>query len=222
MCRGINKMKKIISIACGLLLVASMAVNAESQPVQELESLLAPIKSLKANFNQTVFNEKNKILQKASGNLEFKKPNLFRWQVILPEANLVVTDGKKLWNYDTDLEQVTVQDFTASDEVSPVSFLFDDVSKLATDFTIIKINEKSSACHKLASNCFKLTPKKDNPNFANVEVGFEGTQIKVLRLLDHLAQTSVFEFKQVKNNPTIATSRFTFTPPPGVDVIGEI
>lgn len=183
-----------------------------AEPAADLQALLQPVAAIKANFKQTVYNERQKVIQTASGNLEFKRPNLFRWQVELPDANLVVTDGNKLWNYDVELEQVTVQDFTANKQVSPVSFLFDDVKKLKQDFIIIKSG----------NNNFKLTPRKENSNFVNVEVTFKANKISALRLLDHLNQTSVFDFKQVQNNPKLDNTRFTFVPPAGVDVISEL
>jgi len=211
---------KVLLVIFSLLF--SSILMADTQSRNELQKLLAPIVTLKAQFQQTVLNDRNKILQRSSGNLEFKKPNMFRWEVEKPEANLVVTDGNKLWNYDADLEQVTVQEFKANTEVSPVSFLFDDMAKLKADFEIVKINQKNIKCFERASVCFRLTPKIENTNFVSVEVGFAAEKIVVLRLLDHLGQTSEFEFKSIKNNAKIANTRFTFTPPVGVDVIGEL
>jgi outer membrane lipoprotein carrier protein len=214
-------MFKPAKIIIAISLMASCCVMAESAPVDELQKLLMPTKTLKAQFKQTVFSEREKVLQRSSGNLEFKRPNLFRWQVDAPDKNLVVTNGKKLWNYDVDLEQVTVQAFKASNEVSPVSFLFDDVQKLNHDFTIVKITQKDSACFKHATKCFSLTPKAENASFVKVEVGFAKEEITVLRLLDHLGQTSVFEFSKVTTNFKIPDANFNFKAPAGVDVIGE-
>lgn len=216
-------MKKIITLLfCTLLTCSSVITAQEPAAISALQDLLKPITTIKSAFNQTVYSEKNKVLQKSSGSMEFKRPNLFRWQIDLPESSLVVTDGKKLWNYDADLEQVTVQAFTASNEISPISFLFDDVEQLNKDFTIVIITAKGSPCVAQAQQCFKLTPKQENANFSSVEIGFTQGQIKVLRLLDHLGQTSVFDFNQVQNNPKIANARFTFTPPAGVDVISNL
>ena len=146
--------------------------------------------------------------------MEFKRPNLFRWQIENPDPTLIVTDGKKMWNYDAELEQVTVQNFRSNSEVSPISFLFDDVEQLNRNFNIIKVTT--------AKATFKLTPKQENSSFVSVELSFEQNSIKDLRLLDHLGQTSLFNFTQVQNNPKIANNRFTFVPPFGVDVIGEL
>lgn len=192
--------------------ILGVTTNVIATPAQDLERVLTAVSTLKADFQQTVYSDKQKLVQQASGNMEFKRPDMFRWQILQPDKSLVVTDGNKLWNYDVDLEQVTVQPFTQSKEVSPVSFLFDDINELQTKFTI----QNSKA------DCYKLTPKQSGGGFVNVEVCFKQANIKSLQLLDHLGQTSKFEFSHVQNNPKIATERFMFTPPAGVDVIGEL
>lgn len=207
-------LKKLKWLGYSCIVMASMTTIVQASPLNELQDLLKPIITIKANFTQTVLNKQSKIVQKASGNMEFKRPNLFRWQIDKPDPTLIVTDGKKMWNYDIELEQVTVQNFRSNTEVSPISFLFDDVEQLDRDFNIVKVST--------ARSTFKLTPKQENSSFISVELNFEQNNIKDLRLLDHLGQTSQFNFTQVQNNPKIANTRFTFVPPVGVDVIGEL
>lgn len=211
-----NSMRKFKSIACIVMLSTCQLAYGLQPAAASLDQLLAPITSLKARFKQTVFTDKKKIIQESSGYMEFKKPLSFRWQVEKPDKNLIVTNGEKLWNYDEDLEQVTVRKFGASKEVSPVSFLFDDINKLDADFTIAVV---PNTHHDLY--CYKLTPKQENQSFVNVEVCFNGSQITSMYLLDHLHQTSKFEFNHVQRNVSIASTRFTFEPPTGVDVVGE-
>jgi outer membrane lipoprotein carrier protein len=201
-------MKKLVLLA--LTLVSSLAV-AQSTPISELQSLLAPISSMKANFKQTVYSERKIEIQSASGNMEYKKPNLFRWQVLKPESSLLVTDGNKIWSYDVALEQVTIQKYTADKQVSPLSFILDDASKLSVNFVVTKP----------AGSCYQLEPKQDNPNFVNVVVCFNSKNISLVRVLDHLGQTSVFEFTGMQKNIAIANSRFNFVPPAGVDIVGD-
>jgi len=206
-------MLTIKKIGLVLLLGISIISNVQALPVDELQAFLKPVLSLKAKFQQTVIGKQSKVIQKSTGNMEFKRPNLFRWQIETPDPNLIVTDGKKMWNYDVELEQVTVQNFKSSTEVSPISFLLDDVEQLNKDFEVVKLKDRK--------NHFKLTPKQENSSFVFIEITFVQSKIKQLRLLDHLGQTSVFDFDQVQNNPKIANDRFTFVPPVGIDVIGE-
>jgi outer membrane lipoprotein carrier protein len=204
---------------CVLSTLVALSANcyAALQPAAEqLNKLLIPINSLKSRFKQTVFTDKQKVIQQSSGTMEFQRPRSFRWQVENPEQNLIVTNGEKLWNYDVDLEQVTIRNFSANNEVSPVSFLFDDIEKLNSDFNI---ETKANKNHDFS--CFKLTPTKENPSFVSVEVCFKGSHIVSLNLLDHLNQISKFDFDHVQKNVPIANARFDFEPPSNVDVVGE-
>ncbi len=201
-------MKKIVFL---VLAIMSPLILAQNTAISELQSLLAPISSMKANFKQRVYSESKIELQFAVGNMEYKKPNLFRWQVEQPDVTLLVTDGHKLWSYDAGLEQVTVQKYSADKQVSPLSFILDDASKLSVNFIVTK----------LPNSCYHLSPKQDNSNFVNVEVCFNAKYIASVRVLDHLGQTSVFEFNGMQNNPQIANTRFNFMPPAGVDVVSD-
>ena len=211
-----NNRIQFVCLVTALLYTFSFACQAAQSPAEELRSYLRPIKTIKANFAQSVVGSKNKVLQTASGSMEFKQPNLFRWQIEQPDPTLIVTDGKTLWNYDEGLSQVVVQKYDNSDLVTPVSFLFDEVENINKKFTISKIQNSKSP-----TKCFKLVPKVENSNFVSVEVCFMQDQINELRLADHLSQVSTFRFSQVINNPKIELARFKFTAPAGVDVVGE-
>jgi outer membrane lipoprotein carrier protein len=201
-------MKKIAF--CALLLTCNI-VCADPSAVNKLQNHLNKINSMQATFEQKVFSEHKKLLHTYHGNMAFKKPNMFRWQVEKPEETLLVTDGKSLWNYDIGLEQVTIQKYTANKDVSPISFVLDDPNKLASNFDV----------GAAANDCFKLTPKKDNPNFVQVAVCFKRDNIASVEINDHFGQTSMFYFSHIKHNQNIANAKFSFTPPAGVDVIGE-
>lgn len=199
-------MKKIMISA--LLFLSASAVVAS--PVTTLQGFLNKINTMQADFKQKVLDENNKILNTYTGKMQFKKPNLFYWQVEAPDASLLVTNGVKLWNYEPSLEQVTVQRYSADKDITPLSFVLSG-DKIDSNFTV----------EQKQNNCFKLTPKIDNPNFANVSVCFKSDYISSLQIYDNLGQTSIFEFYKVQNNGYIALENFVFKPPAGVDVIGE-
>lgn len=186
------------------------SLTAYAQPT-DLQSRLSAITSMQANFKQSVYNENQKLLQSFTGQMEFKKPNSFRWEVLQPDPSLLVTNGKKLWNYDASLEQVTVQKYEPNKEVTPISFILDNPNNLTKNFSV----------EPKANDCFKLTPKEETANFATVEVCFKALQITSVSIQDHMGQNTVFEFTQVKNNLNLAEQRFSFKPPAGVDVVGE-
>lgn len=201
----------LITLAALLILLCLTTPAFAQNPSTTLQTQLRKIQTIQANFQQRVYSENQQLLHTYNGNMQFKKPNQFRWEVTQPDPTLLITDGKKLWNYDIGLEQVTVQKYTANKEVTPLSFVLDDAESLPKNFNI----------EQMSNSCYKLTPKQENSNFVNVAVCFKRDQITSVNILDHLGQNSVFEFSQIKNNLNIPTQRFAFNPPAGVDIVGE-
>lgn len=201
----------------------ALANQTEQLPVNHLKALLQPINGMTAKFNQKVIDNDGVLLQQFSGEVALQKPQLFRWEVKKPEPNLVVSDGKKLWNYDELLEQVTVQKIDVDGRESPIGFLLTgNLERLETDFEVIRIAEDTKKCFDTMEWCFSLTPKVQNNNYQRLEMGFSQGEIRILRMLDQLGQTSEFKFDKVVTNPNLAKEQFQFKPPADVDVIGEI
>jgi outer membrane lipoprotein carrier protein len=67
----------------------------------------------------------------------------------------------------------------------------------------------------------RMEPRRDDTDFKWVRLGFEGAVLKYMQLADKLGQTTSLEFSKVERNPPLDPSRFTFTVPPGADVIGD-
>jgi len=54
-----------------------------------------------------------------------------------------------------------------------------------------------------------------------LRVGIAATQLRRLVLVDRLGQTTRIDFDGIERNPRLEPSSFSFTPPPGVDVVGR-
>ena len=64
-------------------------------------------------------------------------------------------------------------------------------------------------------------PKSPDSGFEKLQLGFEGNELKGMQLQDNFGQTTRLVFGRSERNPALAPTLFKFTPPPGVDVIGE-
>ena len=206
-----------------LLLCLSQGVFATSTATRtdtaELKALLVPVSSLQGNFQQVIKSEAGRQLQTSSGKMWLKKPGQFRWEVLGHEPRLIVADGKKVWDYDKDLDQVTIQKLNKAQTVAPIFFLTGDVNSLDSDFKIKKLPLVDGHCLKNSDSCFELHPKNSEGSFQWIKIGFKAKNLNEMELLDQLGQVSVFSFKQVRLNPNIPDSQFRFTPPKGVDVL---
>src|SRR5258708_7700972 len=90
-----------------LLWFFTSALYAQS-PTEELQGKLNAINKMSANFDQTI-KAGNREVSNSLGTMALSRPGRFRWQTKSPLEQIIVADGKKLWIYDVDLEQVTVR-----------------------------------------------------------------------------------------------------------------
>src|SRR5262245_18696546 len=88
-------------------LLFSTAIFSETAG-EDLQAKLNAMRCLTAEFKQ-VIKSKDKEISSSSGTMALERPGRFRWQTSEPMEQLVIADGKKLWVYDVDLEQVTVK-----------------------------------------------------------------------------------------------------------------
>lgn len=202
------------------LLFVNSLVAAPTGASSELKSLLSPLQTLSGQFSQKVMNEQGILLQEAKGKVQLKKPGQFRWEMEGQDPRSVIADGKKVWDYDKELEQVTVQPFVKGQGSAPIFFLTGDVSALDKDFKVVKINPNDKGkCMEGCDACFELEPKASQGSFQWIRVGFKDKKLHEMELLDQLGQRSVFIFTGVVLNENIPAQQFQFKPPKGVDVV---
>jgi len=185
----------------------------------ELKALLSPISTLEANFQQTLKNEQGRLLQQLSGKVALKKPAQFRWEVLGKEARLVIADGEKIWDFDKDLEQITVQNLDQGQNKAPIYFLTGEVEGLEKDFYIKKLVTRQGICLEGSDTCFELLPKVNEGSFQWIKIGFKAKVLKEMQMLDQLGQYAHFTFKNVRLNTNIPATYFRFSPPKHIDVL---
>ncbi len=190
-----------------------MASAAWADPVQALRNFVKDVKSAQASFTQTVTSPDGKKARKSTGTLEFERPNRFRFAYTQPIEQLIVGDGQKVWLYDADLNQVTVRGMSQAVGASPAALLAG--GNLEKDFTL------KAAPSAGQIEWVEALPKAKDGQFQSVKVGFTAGQLVALELLDSFGQKSRLDFQKVDTKVTLSPSRFTFTPPPGADVLQQ-
>ena len=191
----------------------SLTVNAAvtQTAAQELHQLLKPINSLSADFTQQIKGHNNRELQLLNGNLSLKKTNQLRWNVLDPMPQLIVSDGKLVWLYDPDLEQVVIQSFSDDFMANPISILLGDLDQLNRDFTVLLISDDR----------FSLKPKQKNSLFVAIQLRFVDSVLSHIEYQDNFGQNTQLTLSQVKLNPQLAKNTFVFDIPQAVDIINH-
>jgi outer membrane lipoprotein carrier protein len=181
---------------------------------QKVESFLQGLDGLQAQFKQTLTDSSGQPTEEASGTLAISRPDRFRWDYREPYSQVIVADGARIWIYDSDLEQVTVRKLDETLSATP-AMLLSGRSNLSDNFTVTQASREGTV------EWIRMEPRRDDTDFKWVRLGFEGAVLKYMQLADKLGQTTSLEFSNVERNPPLDPSRFTFTVPPGADVIGD-
>lgn len=195
---------------------ALLAGNALAGGRDELKSFASGLKGLDGQFTQQVYDAKGKLKETSSGRVALSAPRLFRWEYAKPYPQLIVADGKKVWVYDPDLQQVTVRDQGSEEQNSPLSALIDP-AKLDQQFNVKESGDADGLQWLI------LTPKSEGEaSFQSARLGFGKGGLSRMEVLDAVGQNTKISFSGWKRNPAFAGTTFKYTPAKGVDVVGDI
>jgi outer membrane lipoprotein carrier protein len=195
--------------------------SAASQAPTPLDRYLEHLKTLRVSFLQTVADAQGAEVGRSSGTLIVERPGKFRWE-IQPQAagngtsggQVMVADGRNLWYYDRDLQQVTVRPMTAALSATPAMLLSGTVD-VRQHFT------ETSAGKRDGLDWVYVEPRSTEADFKSALFGFDaqGTLQRMI-LEDKLGQVVTIIFQDVQVNVAVPDGALTFTPPAGADVIG--
>ncbi len=202
------KIKKLI------LLMLLFPALAWANPVDRLKAFYQATPSMKAQFKQTVLDRKGQKVQEVTGIMQLMRPGKFRWDYQKPYVQLIIGDGEKIWLFDPELNQVTMQSLEKMLGSSPAALL-------AGSTEVEKAFDLKDAGRQDELEWVECTPREKDGSFDHVLLGFKGDQLAEMELHDNFGQTTVIEFLRIERNPKLNPRSFKFTPPPGADVVGE-
>ena len=211
------KIKPLLIAVVLLFFATSGIVFAEDKKLSAgevyLEKFLAKTLTLEASFQQTLRTHKGEVLQQTEGKFYLNRPGKFRWNYKTPYEQVIVSDGERIWIYDVDLEQVTVQTQSAGLPSSPMALL-QDSAKLYQSFNVSPLDEHDGVYR------LKLESKTSESDFTEIVVGVDAKGLRFMQLHDQFEQVTDIVFSDIKTNKDLAKEIFEFIPPEGVDVFG--
>jgi outer membrane lipoprotein carrier protein len=190
------------------LLLTLLAGPALADGLATLERFYSDTRTLAGRFTQTVSDANGTVTEESQGQFAILRPGHFRWDYQAPYAQTIVADGRELWVYEPDLDQVTVRPIDADSADAPGLLLAGATfpSKLF-DVTAEK------------DGWLRLTPRQKDSGLGTVRLKLAAGSVQALQLEDGLGQTTKIELLDQQRNGALPAARFTFEPPPGVDVI---
>ncbi len=179
-----------------------------------------------AEFEQVVFDGRGRAVQTTSGTMRLERPGRFRWEVVEPYSQLVVTDGTTVYVYDADLAQVTVQPLDETLEGTPARLLIGSMDALESMFTVVKEDETAFALQPRDEEALyrrirlEFAPRLDDPE--PEAAGMPGALLVGIVIVDHLDQETRVAFRSPTLQPEAAPGIFDFQVPDDADVIGDV
>ena len=211
-----DSVRIISKLLAATLLTMLCSVASAEQGADKLHELLQNHTSFSANFEQVTLAENGREAQKTSGRLYLSKPNLYRWETEIPYPQEIVSDGKYVWIYDPDLEQVTQRSADTQDSSAPALILNGQIEELSKKFSISLLSDTD------ADQIFELIPLTEQHNFSNIRLAFSSGTISELMLEDSLGQRTSIVFREQQINPALDEEIFFFRVPADADLLVDI
>jgi len=209
------------AILC-LSLFFTLAAHADS--LDSLALFLKQTRSLRADFVQVVAapakEGRPSKPKTSSGRFAFVRPNVFRFDYSKPFVQNIVADGKNLWLFDADLNQVTVRNQAQALGSTPASLIAsaNDLAGLSKEF------ELQAAPSEAGVDWVVAKPKMKDSSLQQVRIGLRSEEGQLvlahLDILDAFGTRSQIRFDNVDVNPSqLTASQFNFVPPKDADVV---
>ena len=202
-----------VAVLLGLVLILLQPNPAAAQDgaVERLHRFLAETRTLSADFRQRLLDEEGRLVEEAAGKVSLARPGRFRWAYEEPHSQQIVGDGKQVWIYDPDLDQVTVSELDSSLGAMPAMLLYSD-RPIEDSFEVRALGAQGNL------TWFELLPRAEESGFTALRIGLDPDGLKVMELDDHFDQLIRIDFDALKTNVSFPEGHFLFVPPEGADV----
>lgn len=198
------------------LMSAALVAQSDKDAEKLLESVVnktSSYKNFKAELAYTMVNKEMNIDEKKKGVIYLEGDN-YRIEM---EGQVIISDGKTVWTYLKDSDEVMISDMEGNDEsVSPTKIL----TTYNKDF-----KAKFSSDPKYKSSDLKMIDLKPNDGnqFENMSilVNQKNLSLESFSLLDKNGNVFTYHIISLTPNITLPANQFTFNAAdyPGVEVI---
>lgn len=172
------------------------------------------ISSVEADFTQEFSSKSMKEPQVSEGRVYFKKPGKMRWVYKKPANDELVSDGRKVWVWQQDLNQVIERSVDKAGPGIATDFL-SGVGNLRRDFDIGLAGEGGGNPRLM------LTPREPMPNVKKLTIELDKESLIVVKTIvsDLFGNETRVSFRNIKTNSPRKDSFFEFKVPEGATVV---
>ncbi len=201
-------LKRIICVFV-LALTASGIWAQEHDPkakaiLDEVSKTTKAYKTITAEYALSIINKENKQVDKQSGKLQLKGS---KFKLEIP-GNTIVCDGKTVWTYNKDAQEVTIKNFEPAGEegINPTNIftLYENGYKYKFDK-----DEKLNGTNVAVISLYPaIKPEKKKFHTIKLYVDKAKKQVKLVKMMMKDGGTQTYELKSIVPNTEIPDANF--------------
>lgn len=201
-----------------LIMVLFYAVPSAlcAEPGSSLQAHYAAMKSFTASFEQVLVHKESGMKETRSGKLIFSKPLLIRWETKDASGNseLLVVNSKEIWNYLPEESLAYRMPLDLVQDSRTIIQVITGQANLDKDFDVKEKGAENGLLRLL------LYPKEPLPQMVEARLWVDPNTNLIRRavIIDFYGNSNDITLSDLRENISVASSAFSFTPPKGVDV----
>ncbi len=214
------------SIAAAEATPAPPAGPPDAQPVvDKVQAFYDKAQTFQSDFRQEFVIKAYSQTKSSHGHVAFAKPGKMSWAYDDPPGNRIVSDGNVLRVYEAANKQMYESPVSLSSPYpAAVSFLTGQ-GKLSGAFNFQLVDggsgQKGTQLNFPGGYVLIGTPKAATPSYQKVLffVDKSTSQVRRVLIVDAQGNLNKFTFETPRVNDPIDVSQFTFSPPPGTNIV---
>ena len=199
----------LVGSALGL---SASATARAAGATEQFETFVQTVPAARGTFKQFTVADGGQTSRAQTGTYAFARPGKFRWDTEQPYPQQVASDGKTLYQYDPDLQQLTVRALDQSIGSSPAAILFGQ-GQLQDAFEVSVLPDADGM------SWLRAVPRQPDAGLTQLDIGMQQGRPSRLILVDGFGQTTQVDLLSLRAQSEFGTNAFEIQAPPGTDVI---
>jgi len=217
-------MKTIIFIVAAAFLISiphsALSNEGLDAVVDKIQKKYEQITDFHAGFSQEAEVKALNKVQKAEGEVWFKKPGKMRWNYHSPAKDEIISDGNTLWYYNQEEKQVIETPLSKVSDTETTSTLLSGLGNIKELFDVSFANADGLG-GGAGSYLLDLKPKTEEEGYNKVTIAVDKNTMLVntMYLYDPFGNLTTVNLTNISVDKGVPDSLFVFNVPTGVEVI---
>ena len=189
------------------------AETPEQQALDAVQQKYENILTFEADFTQRSYVKMMDKAHKTKGKVQIKKPGKMKWVYGLPDTQVLISNGKILWHYVSEENQVTKVPIESIYSANTPALFLAGQEKLTHIFNIENVNINPLS--------ITLSPKEEDQALKRLQLFADkkNFQITGSTVYDKLGNKTEIRFSNIKINIDIPERTFQFQAPPNTEIL---